>query len=204
MKLHASVTNGLMTITAYDSGYIAVNGRQLTKSFLLTPRRLIEYWPPDSFDSLTEADLLLHVHSLLREPKPEDFASRFEHHYQEIFLIDSFIGPTRPMGVLTRKDVDKPRSLGYMIATRGYFNPEDWEVRTEVVSNSRVEQGLLAGEYDSGFTTTDLARQYPDRFRVDKVIGEVDVVWLVYGKERVRTQQLLAWKDSPAARLLNA
>ncbi len=57
MKLHSTVTAGLLAITAYDAGRIAVNGRQLTKSFLLTPHRLIEDWPPDSFDSLTEADL---------------------------------------------------------------------------------------------------------------------------------------------------
>jgi uncharacterized protein len=56
MKLHASVTTGLMTITAYDSGFIAVNGRQLTKSFLLTPKRLIEDWSPAGFDALAEAD----------------------------------------------------------------------------------------------------------------------------------------------------
>ena len=57
MKLHSTVTAGLLAITAYDAGRIAVNGRLLTKSFLLTPHRLIEDWPPDSFDSLTEADL---------------------------------------------------------------------------------------------------------------------------------------------------
>lgn len=57
MKLHSSVTTGLLAITAYDAGFIAVNGRRLTKSFLLTPRRLTEDWPPHSFDSLTEPDL---------------------------------------------------------------------------------------------------------------------------------------------------
>lgn len=58
MKLHSSVNTGLFSITSYDAGLIAVNGRPLTKSFLLTPQRLIEDWPPDSFDCLTEADLL--------------------------------------------------------------------------------------------------------------------------------------------------
>ena len=57
MKLHSTVTAGLLAITAYDAGSIAVNGRPLTKSFLLMPQRLIEEWPPVSFDSLTEADL---------------------------------------------------------------------------------------------------------------------------------------------------
>jgi len=57
MKLHSSVTAGLLSITSYDAEHIAVNGRRLTKCFLLTPQRLIEDWSPASFDSLTEADL---------------------------------------------------------------------------------------------------------------------------------------------------
>lgn len=57
MKLHASVTAGLMTITAYDDGYVAVNGHRLSSSFLLTPRQVIESWPPASVDTLTENDV---------------------------------------------------------------------------------------------------------------------------------------------------
>ena len=58
MKLHSAVTTGLLSITSYDAEHIAVNGRRLTKSFLLMPQRLIEDWPPASFDSLTDSDLL--------------------------------------------------------------------------------------------------------------------------------------------------
>jgi uncharacterized protein len=57
MKLHTPVTAGLLAITAYDAGHVAVNGRPLKRSFLLTPHRLIEDWPPLSFDSLTADDL---------------------------------------------------------------------------------------------------------------------------------------------------
>jgi uncharacterized protein len=56
MKLHAPANAGLLAITAYDAEHIAVNGRPLTRSFLLTPHRLIEGWSPVSFASLTEAD----------------------------------------------------------------------------------------------------------------------------------------------------
>jgi uncharacterized protein len=45
-----------MSITAYDAGFIAVNGRRLTKSFLLTPQRLIEEWSPMDFEALSESD----------------------------------------------------------------------------------------------------------------------------------------------------
>lgn len=57
MKLHSPDTAGLLSITAYDAESIAVSGRRLTRSFLLTPHRLIENWPPASVDSLTESDL---------------------------------------------------------------------------------------------------------------------------------------------------
>lgn len=133
-----------------------------------------------------------------------EVAHTIERNHRDIYLIDSFIGPTRAMGVLTRADVARPRSLGYMVATAGYFEPEQWELRVPVVSNARVAQGLLAGEYDSGFTALDLAREHPGRFRIDKEIGEVDVTWLVYGRQRVRTGELLAWKDCPAAAVLRA
>ncbi|MCX7148858.1 MAG: Mth938-like domain-containing protein [Rhodocyclales bacterium] len=57
MKLHSPATDGLLAITSYDAGHIAVNGRRLTKSFLLTPQRLIEDWAPSSVDGLSESDL---------------------------------------------------------------------------------------------------------------------------------------------------
>lgn len=58
MKLHSAIAAGRHMITSYDERHIAVNGRALTRSFLLTPQRLVEDWPPASFASLTEADLL--------------------------------------------------------------------------------------------------------------------------------------------------
>lgn len=48
------------------------------------PESIVKRSPPSFSDQAAWADLLLHVHSLLREPKPEDFATRFEHHYQEM------------------------------------------------------------------------------------------------------------------------
>jgi len=47
-------------VTAYDSDYIAVNGRVLTRSLLLMPARLDEQWGPASFAALT----LAHIESL--------------------------------------------------------------------------------------------------------------------------------------------
>ena len=130
-------------------------------------------------------------------------AVTIEHDYKNVFLVDSFIGTTKAMGVLTRADVAQPRSLGYMVATAGYFDVTRWPERHEIVSNSAVALGLLEGRFDSGFTALEVAEQNPGRFRIDQEIGEVDVVWLVYGKQRVN-RTMLAWRDAPVREQLIA
>lgn len=57
MKLHSTTPTGLLAVTAYDAEGIAVAGRRLSRSFILTPQRLIEDWPPVSLETLSEADL---------------------------------------------------------------------------------------------------------------------------------------------------
>jgi len=133
-----------------------------------------------------------------------DVAATIERHHERIFMVDSFIAPTRPMGVLSRAEVVQPRSVGLMPATRGYFDITRWEVVVHEISNAEVALGLLEGRYDSGFTTLDLMEAHPGRFRLEKRIGEVDVAWLVYGRERVRQGDITAWADSPLACRLKA
>lgn len=48
------------------------------------PEAIVKRSTPTFSDQAAWADLLLHVHALLREPKPEDFVQRFEQHYQEL------------------------------------------------------------------------------------------------------------------------
>jgi hypothetical protein len=131
-----------------------------------------------------------------------DVAETIERHHAEVFLVDSFIAPTKPMGVLSRAEVAEPRSVGLMVATKGYFDVSRWEVRVEEISNAEVARGLLEGRYDSGFTTLDLMDAHPGRFRLERRIGEVDVVWLVYGRDRVRQGDITAWRDSPLGRAM--
>jgi len=57
MKLHSQNSPGLHTVTAYGAGHIAVNGQPLTRSFLLTPRKLETDWRPASIGELTADDL---------------------------------------------------------------------------------------------------------------------------------------------------
>lgn len=57
MKLHSTPTAGLFAITAYDAATISVNGRVLSRSFIITPEQLIEDWPPARFEALNGADM---------------------------------------------------------------------------------------------------------------------------------------------------
>lgn len=121
--------------------------------------------------------------------------AHFEH---GIHVIDTFISPSKELGILTRIDVEQPRTLALQPATKNYANLEGWEELVPVGSIMRIAEGLLDGEYDSGLTTLDVAEQYPDQLRVDLRIGTVDDPWLVYGKERVSSGELVAWSSSPA------
>lgn len=46
-----------MSITSYDDEHVAVDGRRLHESFILTPHRLIENWSAKSLDTLTKDDI---------------------------------------------------------------------------------------------------------------------------------------------------
>lgn len=129
-------------------------------------------------------------------------AQTIEAHHTEVFLVDCFIGRTRPMGLLTRAEVESPRSVGYILPTAGYFEPSRFDTQVHTLSNSDTARRLLAGEFDSGFTSLDVAHEHPGRFRIDKEIGEVDVVWLVYATTRVNTGPMIAWRDAPVRTVL--
>ena len=129
-------------------------------------------------------------------------AHTIEHDHRRAYVVDAFVCPTLPMGIMTRADVSTPGSIGYMSATAGYFDGARWPRHVHEVSNAEVALGLLEGRYDSGFSTLDLMSRAPGRFRLDLEIGEVDVAWLVYATTRVRQGGLTAWAESPVVALL--
>ena len=55
MKMHLDSTAGAYRITGYGAGYVSVNGESLTRSFIVTPERLITDWSPQHVDELDEA-----------------------------------------------------------------------------------------------------------------------------------------------------
>lgn len=52
MKLHLSLPTGRNVVTAYGSGYVAINQERHTHSLIVMPEQLITDWAPASYADL--------------------------------------------------------------------------------------------------------------------------------------------------------
>jgi hypothetical protein len=107
-----------------------------------------------------------------------------ERHHREVFVIDTFIYPTKELALLVRTDVAKPSSLGIVSATRGYTDLTRWSTLIDEPSKPVVARNLLAGRYDAGLTHLHHAEEHPDVLRVEECYGAVDTTWVVYGRRK--------------------
>jgi hypothetical protein len=107
-----------------------------------------------------------------------------EKHWTEVFVVDTFIYPTKHLVVLSRREVETPRSLGIVPATKGYVDLSRWEEVVDVASKPLVGEGLLRGDYDSGLTHMEHVEEHADELRLDLDIGEIDTTWVVYGRQK--------------------
>jgi len=107
-----------------------------------------------------------------------------EKYWTEVFVVDTFIYPTKHLVVLSRRDVERPRSLGIVPATKGYVDLSQWEEIVDVASKPLVAEGLMRGDYDAGLTHMEHVEEHADELRLDLDIGEIDTTWVVYGKEK--------------------
>jgi hypothetical protein len=107
-----------------------------------------------------------------------------ERYHEEVFVVDTFIYPTKELGLLVRADVSEPRSLGIVSATRGYLDLSPWETIVDEPSKPVVAANLLAGRYDAGLTHVHHAKEHPDRLRLEAYYGAVDTTWVVYGPRK--------------------
>jgi hypothetical protein len=114
-------------------------------------------------------------------PKVHEVTERY---WKEIFVVDTFLYPTKFLAVLTRREIERPRSLGLVPATAGYIDRDDWEEIIDVVSKPVVGEELLEGRYDSGLTHLEHLEEHPDELRLDLEIGEIDTTWVVYGTKK--------------------
>ena len=107
-----------------------------------------------------------------------------ERYWSEIFVVDTFIYPTKALAILSRREIERPRSLGLVPATAGYIDPADWDEIIDVQSKPIVAEELLAGRYDAGLTHLEHLEKHPDELRLELEIGEIDTTWVVYGNRK--------------------
>jgi hypothetical protein len=114
-------------------------------------------------------------------PKVHEVTERY---WREVFVVDTFIYPTKHLVLLSRREVERPRSIGIVPATKGYVDLSPWEEVIDVVSKPVVGEGLLRGDYDSGLTHMEHFEEHSDELRLDLDIGEIDTTWVVYGTRK--------------------
>lgn len=107
-----------------------------------------------------------------------------ETHWTEVFVVDTFVYPTKALAVLSRRDVEQPRSLGIVPATEGYVDLSEWEEVIPQISKPIIAEALLRGDYDAGLTHLEHLGKHPDELRLDLEIGEIDTTWVVYGRQK--------------------
>jgi hypothetical protein len=104
-----------------------------------------------------------------------------ERYHEEVFVVDTFIYPTKELGLLLRTDVSEHKSLGIVSATRGYLNLSRFETIVDQPSKPVVASNLLDGQFDAGLTHVHYAEEHPDWLRLVEYYGAVDTTWVVYG-----------------------
>jgi hypothetical protein len=107
-----------------------------------------------------------------------------ERYHEEVFVIDTFLYPTKELALLVRTGVREPKSLGIVDATKGYTDLSRWETIVDEPSKPIVARNLLAGRYDAGLTHAHYAAEHPEFLRVQELYGAVDTTWIVYGPRK--------------------
>ena len=107
-----------------------------------------------------------------------------ERYWDEVFVVDTFIYPTKALAVLSRREVERPRTLGLVPATAGYIDEAEWDEIIEVTSKPIVARELLERRYEAGLTHLEHAQLHPEQLRVEHEIGEIDTTWVVYGTQK--------------------
>ncbi|MFM7345314.1 MAG: hypothetical protein ACKO1J_08115 [Tagaea sp.] len=124
----------------------------------------------------------------------------------KVFIVDTFIAPSKKLAILSRAGVARPRKLGLFEATVGLAPTARWqEVVVETDGTlATVGAKLLAGVYDSALTYRDLADAHSDELTVDAEIESPDDAWLVLARDRAAKSGLVASRTGAVARALAA
>ena len=136
-------------------------------------------------------------------PEATDTIARARYRY-DVHVVDTFICPTKRLGVLTRADIDEPQSIGFQPATEAYADLSAWPRREKMASTVAVGDALMSGAIDSGLTFLDLAEDSPETFRIDVDLGVVHDPWIVYGRIDCSDGELIACADSPVGKFVHS
>lgn len=107
-----------------------------------------------------------------------------ERFHEDVFVIDTFIYPTKELGLVFRRDREQHRSLGIVSATKGYLDLARFETIVDQPSKPVVARNLLAGQFDAGLTHVHYAEEHPDVLGLVEYYGAVDTTWVVYGPRK--------------------
>jgi hypothetical protein len=107
-----------------------------------------------------------------------------ERYHEQVFVVDTFIYPTKELALVLRTDVSEHKSLGIVSATRGYLDVSRFETIIDQPSKPVIGRDLLARRYDAGLTHAHYAREHPDLLRIEEFYGAVDTTWVVYGARK--------------------
>jgi hypothetical protein len=107
-----------------------------------------------------------------------------ERYHEEVFVIDTFLYPTKELALLVRNDRPDPQSLGIVNATRGYLDLGRFAEVIDEPSKPVVARHLLAGDYDAGLTHSHHADEHPEALHLVERYGAVDTTWVVYGARK--------------------
>ena len=163
----------------------------------------LEFQGVDDFELALDEDLLAAIDQVRRAPNT--FLVQCSAHVQvhlvterfhdEVFVIDTFLYPTKELALLVRNDVSDPQSLGIVSATKGYTDLARWRTLIDEPSKPVVARHLLAGDYDAGLTHLHYAHEHPTRLHVAERYGAVDTTWLVYGRHKRFTGEVIGQRN---------
>jgi hypothetical protein len=114
---------------------------------------------------------------------------------QAVVMIDSFLYPTKELALMTRVGVETPKVLGLMPVTAGYTDISSWPTHRHERSNPIVAKKFVDGEFDSAIAFAKIAESDPERYRIVHRIGRVNMAWLVYGRDRRGSGEVLGVRD---------
>ena len=123
--------------------------------------------------------------------------------YRDVHIIDTFISPSKPLVVATRKNVTDPQTIAILYpSVANYTDTSKWPNVIEVTTGAlaHIATALLAGEYDSAIIYEEIATAHSDVLRIDEELGSPDDAWLVLGLNRTYTNGVLAWSEAPVTR----